>query len=111
MVGTRCLMAALLFGLTSLNAMRAVSRADLRAGWAVGSVYCLVCVLQAYGLQDIQSSTSALIAAFYVPLVQWLLTSRRPGRAIWVSTGIAFIGVPLLEGHHRLVAKWVKESC
>lgn len=101
LVGTRFLFASLLFGLISFKSMWAVSRADLRSGWTVGSVYCLVCVLQAYGLQDIQSSTSAFISAMYVPLVplaQWLLTSRRPGKTTWASTGIAFLGVLLLAG-------------
>lgn len=101
LVGTRFLLAFLLIGLTSFGSMREVRRADLRAGWVVGSVYCLVCVLQACGLQNIQSSTSAFISAMYVPLVpfaQWLLTSRRPGRSTWVSTGIAFTGVLLLVG-------------
>ena len=98
-VGVRFLVAAILFGLVFVKSFGKIKRTDLVAGVSIGLAYCLTCVLQAYGLKSVPSSTSAFISAMYVPMVplmQRLITGRAPSWVIWVSTSIAFVGIALL---------------
>lgn len=95
LVGLRFLFASLMFGLPSLTALRGLERVDLHADVKIGAVYALICVLQAYGLKHIQSSTSAFIAATYipmVPLVQWAMTASTLGGAALIFLGLAISG-------------------
>ena len=57
--------------------------------------------LQTAGLAYIEASRSAFITAFYVPLVplfEWLIMRRRPGRMALIGLALAFPGVILLSG-------------
>jgi drug/metabolite transporter (DMT)-like permease len=57
--------------------------------------------LQTVGLQTIDSSMSAFITAFYVPLVpllQWIILRKAPRAMTLVGVALAFVGLILIAG-------------
>jgi drug/metabolite transporter (DMT)-like permease len=57
--------------------------------------------LQTFGLQTIESSTSALLTALYVPMVpfaQWAVFRRRPPAMAFAGAALAFVGLLLIAG-------------
>lgn len=97
---------ALRFGVAGLMALmvaarvlKGLTRMELRSGMLIGFVLFCSYSLQTMGLGSIPSSKSAFLIALYVPLVpvfQWSLFHRRPGRAAWAGIAIAFAGLVLL---------------
>jgi len=100
-VGLRFLVAGLISALIFRRALRGIRWRDLGAGAAIGVMIHLGYGLQSFGLQTIDSSTSAFITAMYVPLVplaQWAVFRRRPPAMAFVGAGLAFVGLVLIAG-------------
>jgi Permeases of the drug/metabolite transporter (DMT) superfamily len=98
-VGVRFAVAALVLGLLSVRVLRGLTRTELIAGASIGLAIALGYGLQTVGLQSIESSTSAFITAFYVPLVpllQWAVFRRAPRLGAWLGIAAAFVGLLLL---------------
>jgi len=94
-VGFRFLAAGLFAVAVFWRSLRGMTWRELGAGAAIGAAIYGGYGLQTAGLQTIDSSTSAFMTAFYVPLVpllQWLVL-RKPPRA-----GLAFVGLLLVAG-------------
>lgn len=104
-VGVRFVAAGLLAMLIFRRALRGMTRMELIAGSAIGVTIFLGYSLQTYGLQTINSSTSAFLTALYVPMVPlilWLLLRQPPRTMAWVGIGLSFIGLILLAGPNAL---------
>jgi len=100
-VGLRFLVAAVVAAVVFRSALRGMRAIDLWAGVAIGVTIYLGYGLQSAGLQTINSSTSAFITAFYVPLVpllQWVVLRKAPGRMTLIGVGLAFVGLLLVAG-------------
>ncbi|WP_019179621.1 DMT family transporter [Microbacterium yannicii] len=100
-VGLRFLVAGLISAVIFHRALRRMTRADLLAGAAIGVTIYLGYGLQTVGLQTIESSMSAFITAFYVPLVpllQWIVLRKPPGALTLVGVALAFVGLVLVAG-------------
>jgi Permeases of the drug/metabolite transporter (DMT) superfamily len=100
-VGVRFAIAGLAMLLISWRVLRGITRTDLLAGGAIGLTIMLGYGLQTDGLQTIESSTSAFITAFYVPLVpllQWAVFRKPPRLTAWLGIAAAFVGLLLLAG-------------
>ncbi len=98
-VGVRFAIAGLLLAIVSARLLRGITRLELLAGASIGLPLMLGYGLQTVGLQTIESSTSAFITAFYVPLVpllQWVAFRRAPRLAAWLGIAAAFVGLLLL---------------
>lgn len=81
--------------------MRFVTGIELRGGVVIGAAICIVFSLQTFGLQTINSSTSAFLTALYVPLVpllQWLVMKRPPQKTTLIGVALAFIGLVCIAG-------------
>lgn len=100
-VGLRFLSAGLVSCLIFERVLGAITRREVLAGGLIGVTIVLGYGLQTYGLQTIDSSTSAFITALYipmVPLILWVVTRRAPG---WATVGgvlLAFGGLVVLAG-------------
>ncbi|SEN75893.1 Threonine/homoserine efflux transporter RhtA [Sphingomonas gellani] len=104
-VGLRFVTAGLLGLLVFRKALSGLTRRELMAGAAIGVTIFLGYALQTYGLQTINSSTSAFLTALYVPMVpllQWLFMRRAPQMMAWVGIALAFVGLVLLAGPQAL---------
>ncbi|MGI3171442.1 DMT family transporter [Pseudooceanicola sp. C21-150M6] len=100
-VGLRFALAAVILGLLAGKRMRRLKRVELEAGLWIGLAIAAGYGLQTIGLQSIPSSKSAFITALYVPLVpvlQWLVLGRPPGRLTLVGVGCATLGLFLIAG-------------
>ena len=100
-VGLRFAAAALFVGMVSARSLPGLTFTELKAGVLIGITIMLGYGLQTMGLQTISSSQSAFITALYVPfvpLLQWLVLSRRPGLMPSIGICLAFIGLMLLAG-------------
>lgn len=100
-VGLRFATAALLLALIARKSLRGLTRAECKAGTAIGFAISCGYGLQTWGMQTITSSQSAFITALYVPLVpllQWLFLRRMPGIMAWIGIVLAFAGLMLLAG-------------
>jgi drug/metabolite transporter (DMT)-like permease len=78
---------------------RGLTRAEARAGAAVGVALFAAYALQTAGLRSIPSSRSAFLTAVYVlliPVLQLALLPARPTRAGWAGAAVAFAGLALL---------------
>lgn len=98
-VGARFVAAGLISVLVFARSLRRITRHELLAGVAIGSMIYLGYGLQTVGLQTIDSSTSAFITALYVPLVpilQWIVFRKPPRLLTWVGVALAFVGLILL---------------
>lgn len=104
-VGLRFVTAGLLSLLFFRKAVRRLTRTELLAGSAIGVTIFLGYALQTYGLQTVNSSTSAFLTALYVPMVpllQWAFLRRRPKAMTWAGVVLAFLGLVLLAGPEAL---------
>jgi drug/metabolite transporter (DMT)-like permease len=100
-VGFRFLAAGLFATAIFWRSLRGIGWREIGAGAAIGAAIYGGYGLQTAGLQSIDSSTSAFMTAFYVPLVpllQWLVL-RRPPRALTLAgAALAFVGLLLVAG-------------
>jgi drug/metabolite transporter (DMT)-like permease len=100
-VGFRFLAAALFAAAIFWRSLRGITWREIGAGAAIGAAIYGGYGLQTAGLQTIDSSTSAFMTAFYVPLVpllQWLVLRKPPRALTLVGAGLAFIGLLLVAG-------------
>lgn len=100
-VGFRFLAAALFAAAIFWRSLRGISWREIGAGAAIGAAIYGGYGLQTAGLQTIDSSTSAFMTAFYVPLVpllQWLVLRKPPRALTLVGAGLAFVGLLLVAG-------------
>lgn len=100
-VGLRFVVAGIIGSIIFRRSLRGMTRADVGAGAAIGVMIFFGYGLQTYGLQTINSSTSAFLTALYVPLVpllQWAAFRKRPGAMSLVGVALAFVGLILLAG-------------
>jgi drug/metabolite transporter (DMT)-like permease len=100
-VGVRFLVAGLISVAIFRAALRGMTPRDFAAGAAIGLTIHLGYGLQTVGLQTIDSSTSAFITAFYVPLVpllQWAVFRKAPGKLALTGIVLAFAGLLLIAG-------------
>lgn len=100
-VGIRFLVAGLISVIIFHRVLRGIRWRDIGAGVAIGVMIYLGYGLQTYGLQTIDSSTSAFITAMYVPLVplaQWAVFRKRPPAMAFVGAALAFVGLLLIAG-------------
>ena len=78
-VGVRFAVAGIILAVIAAPVLRGLTLLELVAGASIGLALMLGYGLQTVGLQTIESSTSAFITAFYVPLVpllQWAVEAR-----------------------------------
>lgn len=100
-VGLRFITAGLLCAALFWRVLRGIRWQELLAGAAIGAAIFGGYGLQTAGLQTIDSSTSAFITAFYVPLVpllQWIVFRKAPRALTLVGLGLAFVGLMLVAG-------------
>ncbi|MFE6996556.1 DMT family transporter [Microbacterium sp. NPDC057659] len=100
-VGIRFLVAGAISVAIFRRSLRGIRWVDLGAGVAIGVMIYAGYGLQTFGLQTIESSTSAFITALYVPLVpllQWAVFRNRPPAMAFVGAGLAFVGLLLIAG-------------
>jgi drug/metabolite transporter (DMT)-like permease len=74
---------------------------ELKAGPLIGLAMLGGYGLQAAGLMSIGAGRAAFIGALYVPMVpllQWAIFRRRPPGHVWISTGLATLGMIVLSG-------------
>lgn len=93
--------ASLALALVSLPVLKRFTRREIWGGIVIGVTVYVEYSLQTAGLAYIEASRSAFITAFYVPLVplfEWLIMRRRPGRMALIGLALAFPGVILLSG-------------
>lgn len=104
-VGLRFVTAGLIGLVVFGRTLRGLTRTELVAGGAVGITIFLGYALQTYGLQTVNSSTSAFLTALYVPmvpLIQWAVMRRPPAAMTWAGIGFAFLGLVFLAGPDAL---------
>lgn len=104
-IGVRFLTAALITALLFHRSLRRLRGLDVLAGVSIGVCIYLGYGLQSLGLQSITASASAFITALYVPLVpllQWIVFRKSPGRMAMVGVGLAFVGLVLFAGPDAL---------
>lgn len=98
-VGVRFAVAGLVMLAVFGRVLRGLTLTEVVAGGSIGLALMLGYGLQTVGLQSIESSTSAFITAFYVPLVpllQWAVFRRPPRLMAWLGIAAAFVGLLLL---------------
>lgn len=104
-IGVRFLIAGLIAALVFHRALRRIRGRDVLAGVSIGACIFLGYGLQTFGLQTITASASAFITAIYVPLVpllQWAVFRKSPGRAALLGIALAFAGLVLIAGPDAL---------
>ncbi|REJ04174.1 DMT family transporter [Microbacterium bovistercoris] len=104
-VGIRFLIAGAISVVIFRRSLRGIRWIDIGAGTAIGVMIYAGYGLQTFGLQTIESSTSAFITALYVPLVpllQWAVFRNRPPAMAFVGAGLAFAGLVLIAGPDAL---------
>ncbi|MBS1698361.1 MAG: DMT family transporter [Actinobacteria bacterium] len=100
-VGFRFLAAALFAAAIFWRSLRGITWREIGAGAAIGAAIYGGYGLQTAGLQTIDSSTSAFMTAFYVPLVpllQWIVLRKAPRGLTLLGAGLAFVGLLLVAG-------------
>ena len=100
-VGVRFAIAGMIAAAIFWRQLRGIQLSDIAAGVAIGAMLWLGYGLQTAGLQSISSTSSAFITAFYVPLVpilQWLVFRKFPGRFTTIGVILAFVGLVLVAG-------------
>jgi drug/metabolite transporter (DMT)-like permease len=101
-VALRFAAAAMAVSLISWKYMKGMSCKEVWAGAAIGAVIAIGYSTQTVGLQTISSSESAFLTALYVPLVPillWLLFSKKPHVMTWLGALLAFLGLVFLTGN------------
>ncbi|MGN8027415.1 DMT family transporter [Microbacterium sp. 22242] len=100
-VGLRFLAAGLFAAAIFWRSLRGIGWREIGAGAAIGAAIYGGYGLQTAGLQTIDSSTSAFMTAFYVPLVpllQWLVLRKAPRALTLTGAALAFVGLLLVSG-------------
>ena len=98
-VGMRFLAAGVISAVIFARVLPGMRWKEIGAGSAIGVMIFLGYGLQTVGLQSIDSSTSAFITAFYVPLVpvlQWIVFRKPPRALTWIGVALAFVGLILV---------------
>ncbi len=98
-VGMRFLAAGVISAVIFARLLPGMRWKEVGAGAAIGVMIFLGYGLQTVGLQTVNSSTSAFITAFYVPLVpvlQWIVFRKPPRLLTWVGVALAFVGLILV---------------
>lgn len=98
-VGVRFLAAGLISAVIFARVLAGMRWKEVGEGAAIGVMIYLGYGLQTVGLQTVNSSTSAFITAFYVPLVpvlQWIVFRRPPRALTWIGVALAFVGLILV---------------
>lgn len=104
-VGVRFVTAGVLSMIIFRRGLRGLTKMEVGAGSAIGVTIFLGYALQTYGLQFINSSTSAFLTALYVPIVPlilWLVLRQPPRLMTWVGIILAFTGLVFLAGPDAL---------
>lgn len=105
LVGVRFVTAGALSMIVFRRSLHRLTKMEVAAGSAVGVTIFLGYALQTYGLQFINSSTSAFLTALYVPvvpLILWLVLRQPPRLMTWVGIILAFTGLMFLAGPDAL---------
>ena len=100
-VGFRFLAAGIFAAAIFWRSLHGMTWRELGAGAAIGAAIYGGYGLQTAGLQTIDSSTSAFMTAFYVPLVpllQWLVLRKPPRALTLVGAALAFVGLLFVAG-------------
>jgi len=100
-VGLRFVSAGVIALLIFGRHLRGTTWLDLAAGSAIGVAIFFGYALSAVGMQTISSSASAFITAVYVPIVpllQWVILRKAPGKFALAGIALAFIGLVLVAG-------------
>lgn len=100
-VGFRFLAAGLFAAAVFWRSLRGITWREVGAGAAIGAAIYGGYGLQTAGLQTIDSSTSAFMTAFYVPLVpllEWVVLRKPPRVLTLLGAGLAFVGLLLVAG-------------
>lgn len=100
-VGLRFGVAALVLLGLSLRKLAGFTAQELVRGLFLGAIVFAGFALQTAGLVSVDSSKSAFLTAFYVPLVpvlQWIFFRVRPGARAMAALLLAFVGVILVSG-------------
>jgi len=108
-VGVRFSVAAIVLALLCRDALQQVGPVEWLAAAAVGGPMAVAYVLQATGLQQIESSKSAFITALHVPMVpilQLIVMRLVPRRMTWVGAALCLVGLVILAGPEALVLSW-----
>lgn len=99
-LAVRFTLAFLLLGAVFFRRLRHCSRASLRGGILLGTLYTVCMSFEMYGLQWIDTGVSALIenmAIVLVPIYAAVLTKRMPKRKTMACAGLAVAGVGFLS--------------
>lgn len=100
-VGARFGVASLALLVVSARSMNGFTARELFRGLFLGCIVFSGFALQTAGLVSVDSSKSAFLTAFYVPLVpvlQWLFLGKRPSARAMLALLLAFLGVVLVSG-------------
>lgn len=98
-VGVRFSVAAIVLSVLFRDSLRNIGRTEFAAMFAVGVPMAIAYVLQAKGLENIQSSKSAFITAMHVPVVpilQLVFMRLAPHRMTWIGVALCLTGLVLL---------------
>ena len=101
--------AAVALALLCREALAKVGRLEWIAAVAVGAPMAVAYVLQAAGMQQIESSKSAFITAMHVPLVpilQLVVMRLVPRKTTWLGAVFCLAGLVLLAGPDAFVSSW-----
>lgn len=96
----RFLIAAAAVWLVAPRAVRTLTRAERRAGVALGLVFAAAQLLQTYGLRTTAASVSGFVTGMYVvftPLLAAALLRSRIGRNVWLAAVLATAGLAVLS--------------
>ncbi len=99
MIAPRFVLAAAILALFRRDALRGISRLELRQGAGLASFAVLGMFLQNDGLQYTSASTSAFLTQIYAILIPlWLALRRRrlPSATVWISCTLVLAGVAVL---------------
>jgi len=100
-VAIRFATAAVMVRLLTGARLARLTPTELKAGPLIGLAMLGGYGLQAAGLMSIGAGRAAFIGALYVPMVpllQWAIFRRRPPGHVWISTGLATLGMIVLSG-------------
>lgn len=99
-LAVRFTIAALVMAVMFRRQVRALRRADLKVGLALGLLYGSAQILQTMGLQHTDATVSGFVTGTYVvltPLFAAAIFRERIGRAAWVATALAVVGLAILS--------------
>ncbi len=100
-VAIRFATAALMVRVLTGARLARLTPTELRAGPLIGLAMLGGYGLQAAGLMSVGAGRAAFVGALYVPMVpmlQWAIFRRRPPAHVWLTTGLATLGMMVLSG-------------